>query len=139
MKSQKASILAIYCLTALIISACDPLSIKPKQNENSANSPDNILNLLDPEVTTEEQAFSKAEAASSQGNSENALFYYFKTLQFNSKNVKALEHIATIHSHNKHPELAVKLYQAILAIDSQNLVANESLGLYFLESGQLEK
>ena len=139
MISQKFSILALACLTTLIISACNPLTLKSDQDENSINSSDNLLNLLDPDVITEKQAFAKAEAALSEGKSENALFYYVKTLQFNKNNVKALENIASIHSRNKHPELAVKIYQEILAIDSKNLLANESLGLYFLEIGQTAK
>jgi Flp pilus assembly protein TadD len=139
MSSQKFSILALTCITTLIISACNPHTVKPNPDENSLNNSDNILNLLDPDVKTEEQAFAKADAALSEGKSENALFYYIKTLQFNNKNVKALEHIASIHSSDKHPELAVKIYQDILAIDSKNLLANESLGLYFLENGQTGK
>jgi Flp pilus assembly protein TadD len=136
---QKLSILALACITTLIISACNSHTVKPNQDENSINSSDNILNLLDPDVTTEEEAFAKAEAALSEGNSKNALFYYVKTLQFNKKNIKALEAIASIHSSNKHPELALKIYQEILAIDSKNLLANENLGLYFLEIGQTAK
>jgi Flp pilus assembly protein TadD len=136
MISQKLNILALSCLTTFIISACNPYTVKPNQNENSLNSPDNILNLLDPDVKTEKQAFAKAEAALNEGKSEDALFYYIKTLQFNNKNIKAMERIAAIHSGNKHPELAIKAYQDILKIDSKNPIANENLGLYFLENGQ---
>lgn len=139
MLSQKFSILAVFCITTLTISACAPLTAKSGQDENSLNSPDNILNLLDPDVKTEEQAFEKAEAALREGKSENALFYYIKVLQFNPKNIKALENIASIHNRSKHPELALKVYQDILAIDNQNLLANESLGLYYLENGQTGK
>ena len=139
MISQKFSILALTCITTLIISACNPHTVKPDPDENSINSSDNLLNLLDPDVKTEEQAFAKAEAALSEGKSENALFYYVKTLQFNKNNIKALEKIAAIHSRNKHSELTLKIYQDILAIDSKNLLANEGLGLYFLEIGQTAK
>jgi Flp pilus assembly protein TadD len=139
MLSQKLSIIAVFCITTLTISACTPLNIKSGQDENSLNNPDNILNLLDPDVKTEEQALEKAEAELSEGKSENALFYYIKALQFNSKNIKALENIASIHNRSNHPELALKVYQDILAIDSQNLLANESLGLYFLDNGQTGK
>ena len=131
--------LVLSCFTALIISACNPLAVKPDLDENSANSSDNILNLLDPDVKTEEPAFAKAEAALNQGKSNDALFYYIKTLQFNKKNIKAMEQIASIHNRNKHPELAVKIYQDILTVDSKNLMANEGLGLYFLENGQTGK
>ncbi len=133
MISQKISILALSCLTTLMICACNPQTVKPNQDVNST---DNILNLLDPDVKTEEQAIAKADAALSEGKSEHALFYYIKSLQFNKNNIKALEQIASIHSHNNHPELAFKIYQDILKIDSKNLLANESLGLYLLENGQ---
>jgi Flp pilus assembly protein TadD len=136
MISQKFSMLVLSCFTALIISACDPFSVKPDLDENIANSSDNILNLLDPDVKTEAQALTKAEAALNQGKSNDALFYYIKTLQFNKKNIKAMEQIASIHNSNKHPELAIKAYQDILKIDSKNPLANENLGLYFLENGQ---
>ncbi|MFZ2169898.1 MAG: tetratricopeptide repeat protein [Methylococcaceae bacterium] len=95
--------------------------------------------MLDPDVKTEGQAFAKAEAALSEGKSDDALFYYIKALQFNKKNIKAMEQIASIHSRNKHPELAIKIYQDILTIDSNNSLANESLGLYFLDNGQTGK
>lgn len=136
MKFQKSSILALSCIATLIISACNPNTVKPDRDASSINNPDNILNLLDPDVKTEKQAFAKAEAALNEGKSESALFYYIKTLQFNNKNIKAMEHIAAIHSSNKHPELAIKAYQDILKIDSKNPLANEYLGLYFLENGQ---
>jgi len=119
-----------------MICACNPQTVKPNQYVNST---DNILNLLDPDVKTEEQALTKADAALSEGNSENALFYYIKALQFNNKNIKALEQIAAIHNSNKHPALATKVYQDILKIDSKNLLANENLGLYFLKNGQTGK
>ncbi len=131
--------LALSLLILLGLSACNTLPTKTDQDQASLNNPDNILNLLDPDIKTEEQAFSKAEAALNDGKAENALFYYIKTLQFNKKNIKALEKIASIHSHQQHPELAVKIYQDILAIDSQNQLANESLGLYFLDKGQTGK
>ncbi len=133
MISKKFSILALSCLTTLLISACNPQSVKLNQDVNSS---DNILNLLDPDVKTEEQAIAKADAALNEGKSENALFYYIKALQYNKNNIKALEQIASIQSRNNHPELAVKIYQDILKIDGKNLLANESLGLYFLENGQ---
>jgi Flp pilus assembly protein TadD len=138
MISKKLSIFAFACLTTALISACNPLTVKPNRDENSISNPENILNILDPDVKTEKQAFAKAEAALNEGRSESALFYYIKTLQFNNKNIKAMEHIASIHSNNKHPELAIKAYQDILVIDSKNPLANESLGLYFLENGQTE-
>lgn len=139
MPSKKLNILVFSCLITLTLNACNPLTVRSEQDENSLNNPDNILNLLDPDVKTEEQAFEKAGAALSEGKSDNALFYYIKTLQFNNKNIKALENIASIHSRNQHPELALKIYQDILAIDSHNLLANENLGLYFLENGQTGK
>jgi Flp pilus assembly protein TadD len=139
MSSQKISVFAFSFIASFAISACNPLTVQQNANEGNLKSSDNILNVLDPDVKTEEQAFAKAEAASSEGNSESALFYYIKTLQFNNKNIKALENIASIHNRNKHPELAIKVYEQILAIDSTNPLANESLGLYYLGNGQTAK
>lgn len=136
MPFQKFSIFAFSCISLLIISACNPLTVQPKQTETSVNNPDDILNLLDPDITTEEQSFAKGETALSQGKPDNALFYYVKTLQFNNKNIKALERIAGIHKRGKHPELAIKINKDILAIDNRNLLANENIGLYLLENGQ---
>lgn len=139
MSLKKINIIALSCIALLAINACSPLSVQPDSNENLADSSDNILNLLDPDITTEEQAYAKGEAALNEGKSENALFYFIKTLQFNKNNVKALEHIAAIHNNNQHPELAVKIYQDILSVDNKNPLANENLGLYFLQSGQSGK
>lgn len=140
MFSQKIGILALSFIAPLIITACNPQTVKSgNPDANSVNSSNNILNLLDPDVKSEQQALAKAEAAWSEGKSENALFYYIKTLQFNNRNIKALERIASIHSRDKHPELAIKIYQDILAIDNKNLLANENLGLHYLENGQTAK
>lgn len=139
MSYQKLKAFTFSCLTLFFISACNPLTVQPNHAESDLNSQDNILNLLDPEVKTEKQAFAKAEEALSQGKNDNALFYYIKVLQYNKQNIKALEQIANIHNRTNHPELALKVYKDILAIDNQNLLANENLGLYFLENGQAGK
>lgn len=128
----------LFFFTA-IISACNLHTIQPNQAQSNLNNQDNLFNILDPDIKTEEQAFAKGEALYSEGKSENALFYYLKTIQFNNKNVKALERIASIHNRGDHPELAIKIYKDILAIDSNNLTANENLGLHLLENGQSGK
>lgn len=97
-------------------------------------SSDNLLNTLDPDVTTIEKAFEKGQQAEAEGKNERALFYYVKALQFEPKNTQALERIAAIHEQNNKPELALKVYQDILKIDSSNAIANETLGLNYLKN-----
>jgi Flp pilus assembly protein TadD len=136
MLSAKIYTVVFFCISAIILSACNTQPLKSDfkgSNDNSAN----ILNLLDPSVTTEAEAFAKGEAALAEGKTDNALFYYVKALQYNKKNIKALERIAVIHSRGKHPELARKVFQDILAIDNTNPIANESIGLYLLENGNI--
>jgi Flp pilus assembly protein TadD len=135
----KSRIVALSCLTALMLGGCNPQTVKPNENSDAVNSPDNLINLLDPEVSTEEQAFAKAESALSGGKTDRALFYYVKTLQYNKRHVKALEKIASIHNRNQHAELARNIYQEILSIENSNASANENLGLYYLENGQTAK
>lgn len=128
----------LSCIVVATLSACNPVSIH-HQNASSANNTENILNLLDPDVHTEEQAVLKAEEALAEGKADSALFYFVKALQYNPKNIKVLERIAEIHSHSNHPELALKVYKDILAIDSQHTIANEYVGLNLLENGRNNK
>jgi Flp pilus assembly protein TadD len=134
MPSAKIYTAVLSCITAFILCACNTQPVKSKLNSSGDNT-DNILNLLDPSVTTETEAFALGEAALAEGKTDNALFYYVKTLQYNKKNIKALEKIAVIHSQGKHPELARKVYQDILSLDNTHPMANEYIGLYLLENG----
>jgi Flp pilus assembly protein TadD len=134
MPSAKIYTAVLSCITAFILCACNTQPVKSNLNSSGDNT-GNILNLLDPSVTTEAEAFAKGEAALAEGKTDNALFYYVKTLQYNKKNIKALEKIAVIHSLGKHPELARKVYQDILSLDNTHPMANEYLGLYLLENG----
>lgn len=134
MPSAKIYTAVLSCITAFILCACNIQPVKTKLNDSGDNT-GNILNLLDPSVTTEAEAFAKGEAALAERKTDNALFYYVKTLQYNKKNIKALEKIALIHRQGKHSELARNIYKEILAIDNTNPFANENLGLYLLENG----
>jgi Flp pilus assembly protein TadD len=136
MLSAKIYTVVFFCISAIILSACNTQPVKSDLKGSYDNSA-NILNLLDPSITTEAEAFAKGEAALAEGKRDNSLFYYVKTLQYNKKNIKALERIAVIHSQGKHPELARKVFQEILALDNTNPIANESLGLYLLENGNI--
>jgi Flp pilus assembly protein TadD len=132
-------------LLPLLLSACTtqtppPLDTRILAYNTSQNfstsltkeSPESLLNVLDPEVTTLEKAFEKAKIAEEEGKTDRALFYYVKALQFEAKNTQALLHIAALHEHNNKPELALKIYQDILSIDKNNIIANENLGLNYL-------
>lgn len=144
---------SIACIVLPVLSACTPATgqqalgkietlppVKAKSTIQSAkqkryvDSPDSLLNTLDPDVTTLEKAFQKAQQAEEEGKSERALFYYVKALQFEPKNTQALEQIAAIHEQNSKPELALKIYQDILKIDKNNVTANENLGLHYLKN-----
>jgi Flp pilus assembly protein TadD len=139
MQFYRSSIAALSCLTVLILGGCHPQTIKSSENSDAVSNPGNLINLLDPDITTEKQAFAKAEAALNEGKTDRALFYYVKTLQYNQKNIKAREKIASIHEGNKHSELARNIYKEILSIDSSNSFANENLGLHYLKAGQTVK
>ncbi|MGJ0484877.1 MAG: tetratricopeptide repeat protein [Methylomicrobium sp.] len=137
MASNNKNALTLSLLLApLFLIACNSLPITPHDDSNNLDDSSNILNMLDPDIRNEEQAFAKGQAALQEGKPENALFYFVKTLQFNKNNVKALEKIASIHEHGKHPEFAIKAYHDILAVNDHNALANEKLGLYYLDKGQ---
>jgi Flp pilus assembly protein TadD len=131
----KKKVLPLLFIAPLFLAGCGSLPVNSTHGDEPNNS-DHLLNLLDPTVTSEEQAFAKGEAALLEGKSENALFYFVKTLQYNKNNIKALEKIASIHERGKHPEVAIKVYHDILAVDQTHALANEKLGLYYLGKGQ---
>jgi Flp pilus assembly protein TadD len=135
MASRKNKTIALSLLVSILLTACNSSPIKSNNNDDLDNA-GNILDMLDPDISTEQQAFAKAQSALQQGKNENALFYFVKTLQFNKNNIQALEQIALIHERGKHPEFAIKVYHDILAIDGKNALANEKLGLYYLNRGQ---
>jgi Tfp pilus assembly protein PilF len=136
MASNNKNVLTLFFLAPLFLAACNSLPVNSHNDSNDQGNSGNILNLLDPDIRTEEQAFAKGQAALQEGKPENALFYFVKTIQFNKNNVRALENIASIHERGKHPEIAIKVYQDILAVDGNHALANEKLGLYYLDKGQ---
>lgn len=142
-----------FCSFAYLIpflSACTPATTQPPitqiqtlptvkeasitQRSKYDDSPESLLNTLDPDVTSVDKAFEKAQLAQVEGKPDRALFYYVKALQFEPKNTQALEQIAAIHEQNNKPELALRVYQDILKIDKNNVIANESLGLNYLNN-----
>jgi Flp pilus assembly protein TadD len=144
-------VLRFSCLACIILSGCTPATSEkplkptqtlptvkdasfPKQKSYSSDGSDNLLNTLDPDVTSVEKAFDKAQLALAEGKSERAMFYYVKALQFEPKNTYALEQIAALHEQSNKPELALKVYQDIIKIDKDNVTANESLGLNYLKN-----
>jgi Flp pilus assembly protein TadD len=136
MASHHNKTIALTFLVSIILAACNTSPIKSHNNSDDLDNASNILNVLDPDISTEQQALTKAQAALQEGKNDNALFYFVKTLQFNKNNIHALEQIALIHERGKHPEFAIKVYQDILVIDAKNALANEKLGLYYLNRGQ---
>jgi Flp pilus assembly protein TadD len=132
---KKKNFLTLFFAAPLFLAACNSLPLK-SDNGGDPNTSNNLLNLLDPDIQSEEQALAKGEAALLEGKPDNALFYFVKTLQFNKNNIKALEKIASIHERGKHPEFAIKVYQDILAINGNHALANEKVGLYYLDKGQ---
>nr|WP_305907116.1 tetratricopeptide repeat protein [Methylomarinum sp. Ch1-1]MDP4519842.1 tetratricopeptide repeat protein [Methylomarinum sp. Ch1-1] len=126
----------LFAIVAVAMAGCTQNVRHPP--EAGLKKSGDILTLLDPETKTEQQALAKAENALREGNTEVARFYFAKALQFNNKNVHALEQIAAIHGRNGNHELAAKIYKQILAIDSSNQSANEKLGLYALKNGRVE-
>ncbi|MCX7084427.1 MAG: hypothetical protein NTY69_02710 [Methylococcales bacterium] len=119
---------------AFLLSACQSINISKETNsdKNSAS----LFNLLDPDINTEKQALLKGQQELDEGRTDNALFYFIKALQFNHKNINTLEKIAAIHEQNKNIVLAVRVYSDILKLDDKNPIANEYLGLYFVDLGQ---
>lgn len=109
------------------------------QSQQSTNNPDDLLNLLDPNTKTVDQAFLKAKEALNKGDNDRALFYFVRVMKLDNKNIRALLGIAAIHKKQNNDAFAEKIYLDILAIDGNNSIANEYIGLKKLKNREIDE
>jgi Flp pilus assembly protein TadD len=125
------------CLAGVIFPLFSVCASTTEQSANQSvlfNNFNELLNKIAPEITDIDVAIKKAQTAQTQGRTDNALFYYVKALQFSPKNIYVLEQIATLYQQTNQTEFALKIYQELVKINDNHLLANEILGLHDLKN-----
>jgi Flp pilus assembly protein TadD len=125
------------CLACVIFPLFSVCASTTEQSPNQTilfNNFNELLNKIAPEITDVDAAIKKAQTAQTQGRTDNALFYYVKALQFSPQNIYVLEQIAALYQQTNQTEFALKIYQELVKINDNHLIANEILGLHYLKN-----
>lgn len=87
-------------------------------------------------VVDNEDAHRKAQQALNKRDSNQALYYYVKALEFDATDTKAMLALAKIHSSRENLEPTLLAYRMILEIEPDNVEATEGAGLTLLKINQ---
>ena len=90
-------------------------------------------------VESEEDALTRAEQAIQEGDTDKALFYFVRALQFRPDNVDVLMQIAEIQMRRQDFALAERAFLITIQHDPNRSGALEGLGLIYMDEGRDEK
>lgn len=99
----------------------------------------NSENIDDKTTKDAASSLTKADTLYHQGKTDEALYYYVRSLEFDDDNKYVFEKIANIHAEKGNRELAEIAYRMELNIEPTNAAALEGLGLIQLASGKYEE
>ncbi len=130
-----------FCLAFMNISAlltgCTSTSIPVKPRISGLYDDKAALVHEIQEIATDSpSAMNRADRFLQQGNKDEALYYYVRALEFDSKNKDALDKIGEIHAEKGNYEPAEVAYQLALKLEPKNANALEGLGLIQLKNGR---
>jgi Flp pilus assembly protein TadD len=90
-------------------------------------------------VESEEDALTRAEQALAEGETDEALFYFVRALQFRPDNVDLLMQIAEIQMRRQDFALAKRAFLITIQHDPNRSGALEGLGLIYMDEGRDEE
>jgi len=90
-------------------------------------------------VESEEDALTRAEQAIQEGETDKALFYFVRALQFRPDNVDVLMQIAEIQMRRQDFALAKRAFLITIQHDPNRSGALEGLGLIYMDEGRDEE
>jgi len=138
----KFTFLSLFCLT---LSGCAGMKwYQNEQGEYDFFLEDKTGEKIEPteeekaKVKGGKEARLKAKAALQQGDTDTALVYFVKALEFDEEDEEALNGIADIHFVRGNNELAILAYRMILADNPENLDAKQGLGLALIKANKYE-
>jgi Flp pilus assembly protein TadD len=126
--------LAFMNMSALLVGCgAESFSTKPKitglYDDKSA-----LVHELQEVSSDAPSSQKRADQLLQQGNKDEALYYYVRVLEFDEKNMDALNKIGEIHAGQGHYGPAELAYQLALKLEPKNATALEGLGLIQLNT-----
>ena len=130
--------LALMLCNSLLV-ACSPntLQIKPMPiASNLYNDQKALIHDMAENPPDAASNIKRADGFYQQGNMNDALYYYVKSLELDDKNKEVLERIGQIHVKKGNYDLAEAAYNLALSLDKNNAQALEGLGIIQLNTGK---
>lgn len=142
--SSTARVISALALLALVAGcASSPDSPQKKGNyshfmgEPSGGAADPRKFSLE-SIKNPDEARAKAKQAMQKNDSDRALFFYVKAVELNDKDLESLLAIGDIHVSRGNAQLAGSAYRMALAVEEDNVHANEQVGLLLLKASRYE-
>lgn len=135
--SLRGGVFCLAVVNVVLLSGCESTSIpiKPRISE-LYDDRSALVHEIQEMATDSASAMNRAGQFLQQGNKDEALYYYVRALEFDSKNKGALGKIAEIHAEKGNYEPAEVAYQLALKLDPKNAEALQGLGLMQLKTGR---
>ena len=139
MISHKHFLILALVLSNTLLVACssNTIQLKPKPiATNLYNDQKSLIHDMAENPPDAASNIKRADGFYQQGNMDDALYYYVKSLELDDKNKAVLERIGQIHVKKGNYDLAEAAYNLALRIDKNNAQALEGLGIIQLNTGK---
>ena len=139
MISRKACLKLALVLCNSLLVACSSNTLQLKPQPIASNQYEEQKALIHDMAENPPDAASyikRADGFYQQGNMNDALYYYVKSLELDDKNKEVLERIGQIHVKKGNYDLAEAAYNLALKLDKNNAQALEGLGIIQLNTAQ---
>lgn len=134
-KIKKLTNLFFWAILSLaLLTGCNPGNINEAEN-NTSNEPgaEEILQSAGLDVSSVEDAMSKAEKAAQSGKMDLAQLYYIKAYDLEPTNVQVLQKMAELYTELKKYDLAEVSLKLILKQQPADLKTTEQYGLLLIK------
>ena len=139
MISRKPLLILALVLSNSLLVACSTNTLQLKSQPIASNLYNDQKALIHDMAENPPDAASnikRADGFYQQGNMNDALYYYVKSLELDDKNKEVLERIGQIHVKKGNYDLAEAAYSLVLKLDKNNAQALEGLGIIQLNTGK---
>ncbi|MDD1626148.1 MAG: tetratricopeptide repeat protein [Methylococcaceae bacterium] len=120
-------------LSFALLTACNPGNIKGAGNGSDKQEIEEILQSAGLNVSSVEEAVSKAEKAAQGGKMDLAQLYYIKAYDLEPNNVQVLQKMADLYIELKKYDLAEVSFKLILKQQPGDLKTTEQYGLLLIK------
>ncbi len=124
-----------WVLSNILLVACSSNTAQIKTS-GLYNDQKTIIHDMAETPPDAESNIKRADGFYQQGNMNDALYYYVKSLELDDKNMEVLAKIGQIHVRKGNYDLAEAAYNLALKLDNNNAHALEGLGIIQLNTGK---